>query len=63
MRLSFAVIIAGGLIAIAVLITFRWEISAAANEAGGIVYRLDRWTGEIVGCGASFPCLPVSREQ
>jgi hypothetical protein len=44
MRVAAAIVIAGALIAIAVLIAFRWQISAAT----GVVYRLDRWTGHAV---------------
>jgi hypothetical protein len=39
-----AIIIAG-----AVLFAFRWEIA----PAGSMVYRLDRWTGQIQVCNAS----------
>jgi hypothetical protein len=46
MRIPAAIVIAGALIALAILSAFRWEISAAT----GVVYRLDRWTGHIVAC-------------
>jgi hypothetical protein len=45
-----AVVIASALIAIAILIVFRWQISAAT----GVVYRLDRWTGHAVACDMSY---------
>ena len=46
MRELIAVLIAGALVAVAILIAFRWHISAAT----GVVYRLDRWTGHIAVC-------------
>jgi hypothetical protein len=42
--------IPGALIALAILIVFRWQISAAT----GVVYRLDRWTGHAVACDMSY---------
>jgi hypothetical protein len=36
-------------LAAAILIVFRWQISAAP----GRVYRLDRWTGHITVCDLS----------
>jgi hypothetical protein len=50
MRVAAAIVIAGALIAIAVLIAFRWQISAAT----GVVYRLDRWTGHAVVCDLTY---------
>jgi hypothetical protein len=50
MRIAVAVAIAGALIAIAVLIAFRWQISAAT----GVVFRLDKWTGHAVVCDLSY---------
>jgi hypothetical protein len=44
-----AAMIVGTLIAIAILIAFRWQISATP----GFVYRLDRWTGGAVVCDLS----------
>jgi hypothetical protein len=53
MRGTVAIVIAGALIAIAILVGFRWQITAAT----GIVYRLDQWTGNIVGCEVDHgPC-------
>ena len=49
MRSSAAIIIAGALISAAILFGFRWEMATF----GGETYRLDRWTGEIVGCNAT----------
>lgn len=56
MRILVAIVIAGVLIAAAILITFRWQI--AVNSDGGI-YRLDRWTGQTRICNMRF-CLPVA---
>jgi hypothetical protein len=61
MRILIAIVLAGLLIACAVLIAFRWQISAAT---GGVVYRLDRWTGNIEFCMAyGDPCRPVGVTQ
>jgi hypothetical protein len=49
-RIALAVIFAGVLIALAILIVFRWQISAAT----GVVYRLDRWTGNIAVCDLGY---------
>jgi hypothetical protein len=44
-RQEFAAIVIGAaLIAGAILFVFRYEIGPAA---GGFVFRLDRWTGEV----------------
>lgn len=50
MRIAVGVVIAGALIVIAILIVFRWQISAAT----GVVYRLDRWTGHAAVCDLSY---------
>ena len=56
--LRIAVLIAGLLIAAAILISFRWQISAAT----GVVYRLDRWTGNIIACELNpGPCYSMMR--
>jgi hypothetical protein len=61
MRSPLAIALAGALIAIAILIVFRWQISAAT---GGVVYRLDRWTGNIEFCMAyRDPCRPVGAPE
>jgi hypothetical protein len=49
MREPIAVLIAGVVIAVEILLAFRWQISAAP----GFVYRLDRWTGTIMRCDLS----------
>jgi hypothetical protein len=46
-RVPVAIVIAGALVAIAILVALRWQITAAS----GYVYRLDRWTGHITVCG------------
>ena len=58
MSRSIAIVIAGVLIAVAILIAFRWQISAAT----GVVYRLDRWTGDVIACELSpGACYSVVR--
>ena len=52
MRIPFAIVIAAALIAAAILIVFRWEVSAAT----GVVYRIDRWTGHIAVCYVGDGC-------
>jgi hypothetical protein len=42
-----SIIVAGALIAIAILIVGRWEISSGGNA----VWQVDRWTGNIRVCG------------
>jgi hypothetical protein len=42
-----AIIIAGALIAAAIAFTNHWQISAADT----LVFRLDRWSGDVVVCG------------
>ena len=49
MRFPIAIVIAGALIAAAILLGFRWEISGTA--AG--VFWLDRWTGHLKSCNLS----------
>lgn len=43
-----AVLAAGVMIAVAILVAGRWEIASSNTE----VYRLDRWTGAVVACGS-----------
>jgi hypothetical protein len=60
MRVPIAIMIAGSLIAAAILLAFRWQITAAT----GVVYRLDRWTGHIVACELSGgPCYRLGVER
>jgi hypothetical protein len=46
MRIPIAIVIAGLLIATAVMLAFHWQISGTDNG----VYRLDRWTGHVISC-------------
>jgi hypothetical protein len=63
--LILAAAIIGVLLAAAILIVFRWQISAVQGlpkETGpglqGYVYRLDRWTGSITVCFGGIPAVP-----
>jgi len=46
MAVPSAIVLAGLIIAVAIAITFRWELGPAIGQA----YRLDRWTGRVVQC-------------
>jgi hypothetical protein len=46
-------LLAGVMIAGAILFTFRWEISAGGQG----VYRLDRWSGVVTECAASLDSI------
>jgi hypothetical protein len=46
MHNTVAIVIAGALIALALAVSNRWQISAAPAQ----VYRLDRWTGHVDMC-------------
>jgi hypothetical protein len=60
MRIMLSVVIAGTLIAVAILIAFRWQISAAT----GVIYRLDRWTGNLIVCDLSYGgCREIGFEK
>jgi hypothetical protein len=60
MRIPVAIVIAGALVAVAILIAFRWQISGAT----GFVYRLDRWTGHTTVCNVdSTTCLRVEFDR
>jgi hypothetical protein len=48
-RPALSILLAGCLVAIAILIAFRWQITAAP----GFVYRLDRWSGHVNACELS----------
>ena len=57
MNNGVAIVIAGALVALAVLITFRWDISAlpgGPSPPGNSIYRLDRWTGTVTKCDDQF---------
>lgn len=49
MKGSIAILMSGAIVATAVVFVFRWEVTAA----GGVAYRLDRWTGQITSCAAN----------
>ena len=51
MKGSIAILMAGAIVATAVFFVFRWEVTAA----GGVAYRLDRWTGQVTSCAGSHP--------
>ena len=40
---------AAAILALALLIAFRWEIAVRPE---GLPFRLDRWTGIVVGCNS-----------
>jgi hypothetical protein len=44
-----AIVAGAALVALAVLVVFRWQIAPSSAE-GMHFYRLDRWSGEIVHC-------------
>ena len=46
MRNPIAIVLAGIIIAAAILLAFRWDITVER----GVVYRLDRWTGRVTAC-------------
>jgi hypothetical protein len=50
MRIPAAIVVAGLLVATAILIAFHWQISATP----GYLYRLDRWTGRVITCDLSL---------
>jgi len=49
-----AIVVAGALIAAAILFALRWQISGTTNGA----YRLDAWSGKIVVCIVDR-CVPI----
>jgi hypothetical protein len=51
MRTVWAILGGAALIAAAVLFIFRWEIIGS----GEAVYRVDRWTGQVVSCAMTRP--------
>ena len=54
---SFSIIIAGGLIAAAILYVFHWEI-VGGSAAQPDVFRLNRWNGDVVYCHTSSQAAP-----
>ena len=46
-----AVVVAGVLVAAALLFVLRWDVVAAGGASGPpVTYRLDRWTGAVTIC-------------
>jgi hypothetical protein len=60
MSTPISIAIAGVVVALTILITGHWQISAAGP---GRAYRLDRWTGAITDCRSGEPCEPLSTER
>jgi len=56
MRIAIAIVIAGALIACALLFVNRWQISGT-NE---LIWRLDRWSGRIAACNLEA-CREIPR--
>lgn len=46
---AISIVLAGAMIAAAILVALRWDFAAF----GGQTYLLDRWSGQIVGCNAT----------
>ena len=46
MERSISIIVGAAIIAAALVFIFRWEVT----PAGSTMVRLDRWSGEMVGC-------------
>jgi hypothetical protein len=47
MRMIASILVGAAMIAAALLVVFRWEIT---TPHVGLVYRLDRWTGNVALC-------------
>ena len=60
MSTPIAIVVAGILIAAAILIAGHWQISIAGP---GSAYRLDRWTGAIADCRSGAQCEPLPDER
>jgi hypothetical protein len=56
MERNIAIVIAGGLIALAIMITNHWTINTLANGLTAAA-RLNRWTGEIELCSVEVKTL------
>jgi hypothetical protein len=50
---AVAIVIAGVLIAAAIMVTNHWTLSMTAGENWRQTLRMNRWTGSIVQCGPS----------
>jgi hypothetical protein len=53
---NIAIVVAGGLIALAIMITNHWTINTLANGLTAAA-RLNRWTGEIELCSVNVQTL------
>jgi hypothetical protein len=56
MSVPAAIVLAGGLIAAAILLTSHWSVTGF----GGGTVLLNRWTGEVVWCSISTPHTPAA---
>ena len=61
MNTGIAILLAGLLVAAAIVATNRYEITATGYS--GLVYRLDRLTGAIVVCNHGRECQPISEAR
>lgn len=52
MTTPWAILVAAILIAGTILVAFRWQIAAGQ---GSNVFRLDKWTGEVIICREFAP--------
>jgi hypothetical protein len=52
-----SVLIGSFLIAISVLLAFHWEFSVAANAEHIVVFRSNRWTGDVTLCQPVSPLI------
>jgi hypothetical protein len=65
MKQSVAIIIAGGLIAAAIMFTNHWSLVVLHPDSPSDALRLNRWTGTVILCGGlregtwEMPC-PVA---
>jgi hypothetical protein len=48
-----ATLLAAGILALALLVLFRWEMGS--TTAAGLVFKLHRWTGAVYSCQISGP--------
>jgi len=55
MKTQTAIIVAGGLVAFAILLSQHWQITSSVNA----VYRLNRWTGSVASCNISRTQRPA----
>jgi hypothetical protein len=48
---NIAIVAAGALIALAIMVTHHWELVPSGTNGLGATIRLNRWTGAIDVCG------------